>query len=54
LWEKLNARSDLEDLGVDVDEGRILKCVLKKSVGREWTGLISFRVRPSGGRLCER
>lgn len=49
LWESLNERSHLKDIAVD--GSRILNWILKKSVAREWTGLISFRMRPSGGRV---
>jgi hypothetical protein len=48
LWENLNERSHLKDIGVD--ESRILHWILKKSVAIDWTRLISFRMRPSGGR----
>ena len=52
LWENLNEISHLKDKGVD--ESRILNWILKKSVARKWTGLISFRTRTSGGQLCKR
>jgi hypothetical protein len=48
-WENLRERNDLEDLGVD--GGVILKCIVKKSVGRVWTGLIGFRIGASGTLL---
>jgi hypothetical protein len=39
----------LEHLGAD---GRIiLKCILKKPVGRAWTGLIWLRIGTGGGIL---
>ena len=47
LWEKLNERSHPKDK--DVDERRILNWILEKSVAIEWTRMISFRMRPSGG-----
>jgi hypothetical protein len=40
--EKLNGRDHLEDLGVD--EGIILKCVLKIKGMRAWTGFIWFSI----------
>jgi hypothetical protein len=48
-WENLRERDSLGDLGVN---GRIiLKCILKKSVGRSWIGLLWLRIGTSGGRL---
>jgi hypothetical protein len=38
-WGSLKERDHFEDLGLD---RIILKWILKKQVGREWTGLISL------------
>jgi hypothetical protein len=49
LVGKLEGKSHLEDIGVD---GRILLTwILKKSVGRAWTGLILLRTGTSGRPL---
>jgi hypothetical protein len=39
-WRNLNEREHLENLGVDV--------ILKKSVGKVWTGFIWFRIETRG------
>ena len=39
----------LEDRGIDARI--ILQCIVRKSVGRVWTGLIYLRIG-TGGRLC--
>jgi hypothetical protein len=49
LWVKANEISHVEDTGLG--ENIILKWILKKSNGREWTGMISFWIRPIG-RSC--
>jgi hypothetical protein len=50
FWsENLNGRDHLEDLAVD---GKIiLEWILKKQVGRVWTGFIWLRIGTSGGVL---
>jgi hypothetical protein len=43
----MNDRRRLEDL--DIDRRTILKLILKKSVGKTWTGLIWLRRGTVGG-----
>ena len=49
---KLKERCHVDDLGVDGSV--VLKGILKKSVGRAWTGLIWLRIRTSGRISCTR
>jgi hypothetical protein len=46
---KPRERDHMEDLGVD--ERMILQCMLNKSFGKVWTGLIWLRLGTSGGLL---
>jgi hypothetical protein len=49
---KLKERYHVDDQGVDGSV--LLKRILKKSVGRAWTGLIWLRIRTSGRISCTR
>jgi len=49
-WGNMKGLDQVKDLGVD--EKLLLKCVLKKEVGRgggKWTGFIWLRMGTSGG-----
>ena len=41
-WGNLKEIDQVKNLGVD--EKLLFKCVLKKEVGREWTGFIWLRI----------
>ena len=49
LVGKPEGKRHMEELGVD--GGMMLQCMLKKSSGKVWTGLIWLRIGTSGGLL---
>jgi hypothetical protein len=51
-WGKVREKDHLEDKGVD--ERVIIKWILRKSVGKTWTGLICFGTGTVGELLCTR